>query len=550
MSKNQSFLRKYIFSTDHKMIAQQYLMTGLLMALVGGYLAYAFRQQLAFPGKSVLGYGVIGADVYNTMVTMHGTIMVFWVAMPCLLGFLGNYLIPLQIGAPDMAFPRLNMSSYWVFLVSSLVLVASFFVPGGASGVGWTSYPPLAGNVSFTGQVWGPTLWILAVALEFVSVLLGGINFLTTTLNMRTKGMTLFRMPLMVWMQNIATLIFMFSVGPLIGGALMLLADRTLNTGFYAPSMGGDPLLFQHLFWFFGHPEVYVVLLPALGVLCEVLPVFSRKPIFAYKTIIYSTIVAGLLSFLVWAHHQFISGIDPRLAAPFSITTIMISVPFAICMFAFLATLWRGSISFKTPMLFALSILATFLIGGTTGIHNGVAATDIYVHDTYYVVAHFHYTLFPTTFLGLFAAIYYWFPKMYGRKMNETLGVLHCLGTFIFFNATFLPLFIVGFMGHPRRYAEPYTYDYLAGTRPFHAAATYALTGLLLSQLPFIFNFFYSMFYGAKAEQNPWEATTLEWQAPSPPPHGNFTQPLVVTEGPYEYSNPKASRDFIPQAEA
>lgn len=551
MKEENSFVKRYLFSTDHKVIAKQYLLTGLVMAAVGGFLAYVFRHQLAFPGQTIPFYGsAIGSDVYNTMVTMHGTIMVFWVAMPVLLGFFGNFLIPLMIGADDMAFPRLNMASFWTFFASTVVLLASFFVPAGAAALGWTMYPPLSNDVAYSGQLWGPTLWILAVALEFASVLMGGINFLTTTINMRTKGMTLMRLPLMVWMQNIATLIFMFSVGPLIGGALMLLADRHLGTGFFSPKAGGDPLLYQHLFWFFGHPEVYVILVPALGVICEVLPTFSRKPFFGYRTMVYSVAIAGVLSFIVWAHHQFVSGIDPRLAIPFSITTILISVPFAIAMFAYLATLWGGSIQYTTPMLFALGFIALFLWGGVTGIHNGSAGSDIYIHDSYYVVAHFHYTLFPSTFLALFAGIYYWYPKMFGRMMNEKLGKLHFWGTVVFFNLTFLPLFVLGFGGHPRRLSDPMTYEYLKPFQPIQIFATHALYGLLLMQLPFVFNFFYSMRKGNLASRNPWQANTLEWLAPSPPGHGNFDVPLTVVRGPYEFSVPEETVDFLPQAES
>ena len=385
----QGFLRHYVFSTDHKMIAKQYLFTGLAMAVIGGLLAQIMRAQLAFPGHAIPGVGALDAARYNTLVTMHGTIMIFWVAMPLLLGAFGNLLIPLMVGTRDMAFPRLNMLSYWTFFLSTVVLIASFFVPGGASPVGWTAYPPLSANPAYSGNVWGVNFWILAVALELVAFLMGGINYITTSINLRARGMKMSDLPLIVWMQVAASIIFLFSVGPLIAGAVMLLLDRTAGTGFYNPAAGGDPLLFQHLFWFFGHPEVYVILLPGLGIVAEILPVFCRKPIFGYKMIVWSTIATGILSFVVWAHHQFVSGIDPRLAAPFSLTTILISVPVAITLFSYVATLWKGSIEFTTSMLFALGMLAVFLIGGVTGILNGAAGADIYIHDTYYVVAHF-----------------------------------------------------------------------------------------------------------------------------------------------------------------
>ncbi len=543
------FLRKYVFSQDHKVIGLQYMITGLIMAVVGGYLAYVFRHQLGFPNQPVPGYGRVGPEQYNAFVTMHGTIMVFWVAMPILLAGFGNFLLPLMIGAPDMSFPRLNMMSYWTFFVSTIVLILSFFVPGGAAASGWTAYPPLSALPGLTGVIWGGHLWILAVALEFTSMLMGGINFLTTTLTMRARGMSLFRLPLFVWMVDVASLLFMFSVGPLIAGALMLLADRLWGVGFFLPAKGGDPLLFQHLFWFFGHPEVYVILLPGMGVVAEILAVFSRKPIFAYRTIIYSVLVAGVLSFVVWAHHQFISGIDPRLAMPFSITTILISVPFAVCLFAFIATLWRGQIQYTTAMLFAIGMIAEFLLGGVTGIVNGSAAADIYVHDTYFVVAHFHYTLFPATFLAAFAGIYFWYPKFFGRFMNEFWGKVHFWVTIISFNVIFLPMFALGLAGHQRRIFDPTLFDHIKENQELHVWATYGLMVMLAAQVPFVLNFFISMVRGRVADRNPWKAATLEWEAPSPPGHGNFDKELTVQRGAYEYSVPGAAKDWLGQAE-
>ncbi len=543
------FLGRYVFSTDHKVIAKQYLFTGIFMALVGGFLAYVIRMQLTFPGESIPGYGHVSFVHYNAVVTLHGTIMIFWVAMPVLLAALANFLIPLMIGAEDMAFPRLNMLSYWIFLLSTVVLLSSFFVPGGAAAGGWTSYPPLSGSAAFSGGQWGVSLWILAVALEFAAFLMGGINFITTAFNMRAPGMKLFDMPIMVWLQVVAAIVFMLSVGPLIAGAVMLLLDRLVGTGFFDPAAGGDPLLFQHLFWFFGHPEVYVVLLPGFGVIGEILPVFSRKPIFGYRMIIYATFVTGVMSFIVWAHHQFIAGIDPRLATPFSITTILISVPIAIMVFSYMATLWRGSIEFKTPMLFALGALAVFLLGGVTGIHNGTPAADIFLHDTYFVVAHFHYALIPPVFFAFFAAMYYWFPKMFGRMLNERLGVAHFVFTFFFMNLTFLPMFLLGFMGHQRRIADPRVFDTLrnAQVENLHWLATIGAIGLLLGQIPFLVNLVMSLIRGERAEANPWRANTLEWTVPSPPGHGNFERQPVVYRGPYEYSSPESSEDFLPQ---
>lgn len=549
MTEHAGFWKKYIFSTDHKTIGKQYFLTGLIMSAVGGYLAHVFRHQLAWPGESVPGYGMVGPSQYNGLVTMHGTIMVFWVAMPFLLSGFGNLILPLMIGAKDMAFPRLNMLSYWVFFLSTVLLTLSFFVPGGPASSGWTVYPPLFDQPFYTGAVWGGHLWILSVALEFVAMLMGGINMLTTTLTMRAPGLHFFRLPIFVWMLNIANIIFMLSVGPLIAGALMLLADRLFNVGFFLPAAGGDPLLFQHLFWFFGHPEVYVLFLPAMGILAEIFPVFARKTIFGYKAIIYSTFAMGVLSFLVWAHHQFISGMDPRLAGPFSITTILISVPVGIFLFAFVATLWRGSITLSCAMLFAIGMLAEFFLGGVTGIINGSTAADVYVHDTYFVVAHFHYTLFPITFLAMFAGVYYWFPKITGRFLNETLGKIHFWGTIIGFNATFLPLFESGLAGTQRRIFNPSLFENLRAVQPLQVYATIGLFILLASQVPFVINFIVSAFAGKEAGRNPWNAATLEWEAPSPPGHGNFERDLVVQRGPYEYSLPDSAKDWIGQAE-
>jgi cytochrome c oxidase subunit 1 len=552
-----SFLRRYIFSTDHKTIGKQYLMLGLFMALLGGVMAYLMRWQIAWPETPVPGAGwipeptafggIIPPEFYNALVTMHGTLMVFFVAMPILLGALGNFLIPLMVGASDMAFPRLNMMSFWTLFIASVVMLASFLVPGGAAAAGWTGYPPLSGDAIYTGVNWGITLWILGLALEFASFLMGGINFLTTVITMRAPGMTMFRLPVMVWMQIIAAVLFMLSVGPLIAGAVLLLLDRTAGTGFFVAQRGGDPLLWQHLFWFFGHPEVYVILLPGIGAVLEILPVFSRKPVFGYRPIIYSTIAAGVLSFIVWAHHMFISGMDFRLAMPFSITTILISVPFTIIVLAMIATLWRGSLRFPTPMLFAIGTLVEFIIGGLTGIFLGSAPVDIYMHDTYFVVAHFHYTLFSAAIFGGFAGMYYWFPKMFGRMMNGLLGKIHFWWTAICFNLVFIPMFLLGMGGQMRRIYNPLQYDFLKPQQPINEFVTIAAILLIIGQIPFVINFFWGMVAGKKAERNPWLANTLEWVAPSPPPHGNFETAPAVYHGPYVYSSPETEDDWLPQ---
>jgi len=552
-----TFLRKWVFSLDHKVIGMQYLGIGAFMAVVGGLSAYLIRWQLAWPESPVPGFawvpeplmfeGAVPPEFYNALVTMHGTIMVFFVAMPILLGAFGNFLLPIMVGAPDMAFPRLNMMSVWTLGTASLVLLSSLFVSGGAASAGWTGYPPLSADEVYTGVGTGMNLWLLALALEFASFLMGGVNFLTTAINMRAPGMSLMRLPLMVWMQLTAAVLFLLSVGPLVAGAVMLLLDRVLGTGFFLPERGGDPLLWQHLFWFFGHPEVYVVLLPGFGIILEVLPVFARKPIFGYRAIVWSTIAAGALSFIVWAHHMYVSGIDARLAMPFSLTTIIISVPFAIMIFAMIATLWRGSIELSVPMLFALGALASFLVGGVTGVVLGSAAVDIYMHDTYFVVAHFHYTLFPAVVLGGFAGLYYWWPKMTGRMLDERLGTAHFWVTVLAFNAVFLPLFASGMGGHMRRIYDPTQYEFLKPLQPIHEFVTMAAIVLMLGQLLVAVNLVWSLVAGERAGDNPWHANTLEWATSSPPPHGNFAQPPRVYRDPYEYSRPGASRDFVPQ---
>jgi cytochrome c oxidase subunit 1 len=551
------FWRKYIFSVDHKVIGKQYMSLAMFMMLIGGLTALIIRWQLAWSETPVPGFawvpeptmyeGVVPPEFYNALITMHGTVMIFFVAMPFLLGAFGNFLIPLMVGAPDMAFPRLNMMSFWTIFTASMLLVASFFVPGGAAAAGWTGYAPLSADPVFTGVNWGINLWILALAMEFASFLMGGVNFLTTAINMRAPGLSLMRLPLMVWMQVTAAVLFMLSIGPLIAGAIMLLLDRTIGTAFFLPAKGGDALLWQHLFWFFGHPEVYVVLLPGFGAMLEILPAFTRRPIFGYRLMVYSVIATGILSFVVWAHHMFVSGIDPRLATPFSITTILISVPFAIMVFAMVASLRGGTIILSTPMLFALGFLATFLVGGVTGIFLGAAAVDIYLHGTYFVVAHFHYTLFPSVFLGGFAALYFWFPKMFGRKMNEMLGKLHFWITFVSFNCVFIPLFLAGVAGNVRRVYTPFQYDMFKQLQGIHVFATYAAIVLLIGQIPFIVNFFWSMFAGEKAGTNPWHANTLEWATASPPPHGNFEKVPTVYRDPYEYSLPGMAEDYLPQ---
>jgi cytochrome c oxidase subunit 1 len=531
------------------MIAMQYMFTGMAMAVIGGFMSYAFRMQLAFPGIEVPGHGLVGPNEYNALVTNHGSIMIFWVAMPVLIAAFGNYLIPLMIGCDDMVFPKLNRLSYQIFLISAIVLLASFFVEGGAFGGAWTSYPPLSAKAEYSLTPWGSSLWLLAVALEFVAFLMGGINFVTTAMNSRAPGMKMYDIPMVIWMIVIASILFMASVGPLVAGAVMLFMDQQVGTAFFDPDKGGDPVLWQHLFWFFGHPEVYVVLLPAVGIVAEIITVFSRKKLFAYKTVLYTAFGTGVLSFTVWAHHQFVAGIDPRMAHVFTITTLMISVPIAEMMFVYIATLYGGSITLNTPMLWALAFIGEFLIGGVTGIFLGASGSDIYFHDTYFVLAHFHYTFFPIAIIGTFAGVSYWFPKMFGRMMNDTLGRIHFWGTIIPFNFIFIPLFVLGAAGQHRRIYDFTNFPDLAGPefQNLRVIATTALLVMLGFQVIWFYNFISSLLRGEKAGKNPWKANTLEWTAESPPPHGNWPELPNVYRGPYEYSHPDRDEDYWPQ---
>jgi cytochrome c oxidase subunit 1 len=550
------FLRTYVFSTDHKMIGRQFLFLGLFMLVIGGLLAMMMRWQLAWPETAVPGLGwvpepyayggIIPPQTYNAFFTMHATIMIFFVVMPIMVGCFGNFLIPLMIGAGDMAFPRLNMYSFWVGLVSGLVMLSSFFVPGGPAAGGWTAYAPLSAQASFTGVEWGQHLWIISLIILGISSLMGSINYITTIVNMRAPGMTYFRMPLVVWSLFITAILLLLALPVLTAALAMLLFDRMFGTSFFLPQGGGEPLLWQHLFWFFGHPEVYILVLPAMGVTSDVLSTFSRKPIFGYHAMAFSMIAIAFLSWVVWGHHMFISGMNPLLGTAFMMSTMVIAIPSAIKVFNWLGTLWGGSIRLTSPMLFALGFVSNFLIGGLSGIFMASTPVDIFIHDTYYIVAHFHYVVAGIIF-ALFAAVYYWFPKMFGRMMNEPLGKIHFVLTYIFFNGAFFPMHFLGVGGHMRRIYNPLQYEFIQPLQDINVFITVSAFLLGLSQIPFIYNFFASLFAGKRAERNPWLANTLEWSAASPPPHGNYEIPPVVYRGAYEYSSPEVKEDWLPQ---
>jgi cytochrome c oxidase subunit I len=553
-----SFWRKYIFATDHKMIGRQFLFLGLSMMVLGGLMALLLRWQLAWPETSVPGLswipepymyeGIIPPQTYNMFFTMHGTIMIFFVIMPILIGAFGNFLIPLMIGARDMAFPRLNMISFWVAVLAGIVMLAGFFVPGGHAAGGWTAYAPLTARATYTGVNWGQNLWMISLIILGISSLMGSINYITTIVNMRTPGMTLFRMPLTIWSLFITAILILLAL-PVLSAALgMLLLDHMLGTSFFLPEGGGEPILWQHLFWFFGHPEVYIMILPAMGIASDILSTFSRKPIFGYHAMAAAMVAIGFLGFIVWGHHMFQSGMNPMLGMSFMFSTMVIAVPSAIKTFNWLGTLWGGSIRFTTPMLNALAFVLMFVIGGLSGIYMASTPVDIFIHDTYFIVAHLHYVIFGGSVFGLFAAIYYWFPKMFGRMMNEPLGKLHFFGTLVFFNLTFFPMHILGVGGMMRRIYNPMQYEFLQPLQPINVLITISAILLGVAQIPFAFNFFWSLFAGKKAEPNPWRANTLEWSAPSPPPHGNWGDRLpIVYRGPYEYSAPGMVEDYLPQ---
>ncbi len=616
----QHWIWKYVFSSDHKTIGIQYGLTGLVFLFFGFCLMLVMRWQLARPDTvvpwigpmmahletwlnmhhplaadgspghwfwlraltDIFPGGKLSPDGYNSFGAMHGTIMVFFGIVPVAFAAFGNFVVPLQIGAPDMTFPRINMASYWSFFISCIFMSLSFLVPGGAAKSGWTSYPPLSG-IADQGQgifplgmehyihpFWnGQTMWVTGMVFNITASLLGSVNFIATIIQLRAPGMTWMRLPFFVWAQFVTAFLLLLAFPPLEAAGVFQLMDRAFDTSFFMPtglivsqqlthfSGGGSPILWQHLFWFLAHPEVYVLILPGIGMVAEVIACNTRKPLYGYKAMVGAIFVLGFLSFVVWAHHMYMTGMGAKVAGFFQTTTIIISIPSVILLTALLLSLWGGSIRFNTPMCFAASFLPMFGIGGLTGIPLAFNAVDLYLHDTYYIIGHFHYVVAPGTIFAIFAGIYHWYPKATGRMLNEFLGRMHFWGSLIFINGVFFPMFLQGMAGmHRRWYDGGATYDRLSGAvvwgktgiewNGFMSTSAFLLGAV---QLLFIWNFFWSMKYGRKASDNPWDATTVEWDTPTPPGHGNFTHPIAVYRGPYEYSVPGADKDFSPQTE-
>ena len=571
----EHFISKYIFSQDHKMIGKQFLLTAVFMGLVAMMLSILFRIQLGWPGESsdILSFflgekwapnGILKEDMYLGLVTIHGTIMVFFLLTGGLSGTFSNILIPLQLGARDMASGFMNMLSYWFFALSSIIMLVSLFVESGPAMAGWTVYPPLSAlPQAVSGSGLGMTLWLVSMAIFIASSLIGSLNYIVTIINLRTKGMTMTRMPLTIWAFFVTAILGVLSFPVLLSAALLLIMDRTMGTSFYLSDIivggemltnhGGSPILYQHLFWFLGHPEVYIVLLPALGLSSEIIATNSRKPIFGYKAMIGSILAIGFLSFIVWGHHMFVTGMNPFLGSVFVFTTLLIAIPSAVKVFNYLTTLWKGSLVLTPAMLFAIGLVSTFITGGVTGIILADSALDIMLHDTYFVVAHFHIVMGMSAVFGMFAGVYHWFPKMFGRMLNTRLGYAHFWVTLIGAYGVFFPMHFVGLAGAPRRYYDYSSYSEF-DNNSFELMVdlneiitTFAIIAAV-GQVLFLFNFFYSIFRGPKAPQNPWNSTTLEWTTPVEHIHGNWPGELpTVHRWPYDYSKPGASQDFIPQ---
>ena len=568
--QQQSFVTKYIFSQDHKTIAKQFLITGIFWALMGGLMSLVFRLQLGFPeatlewlrpifGGWITESGKLDPEFYLAMVTMHGTIMIFFVLTAGLSGTFSNFLIPLQIGARDMASGFMNMLSYWFFFLSSVVMFISLFIETGPASGGWVIYPPLSAlPQAMSGSGLGMTMWLIAMVFFIVTTMLGGINYITTIINLRTRGMSFTRLPLTIWAFLLTATLALLSFPVLVAAVLLLIFDRSFGTSFYLsdiyiggealPNSGGSPILFQHLFWFLGHPEVYIVILPALGITSEIISTNSRKPIFGYMAMIGSLIAITLLSFVVWAHHMFVTGMNPFLGSVFVLLTFIIAVPSAVKVFNYLTTLWRGNIIFTPAMLFSIGLVSFFITGGVTGLFLGNAALDIQLHDTYFVVAHFHIVMGSAAFFGMVAGVYHWFPKMFGRMMDARLGYIHFWMSFVGIYSVFFPMHYIGIAGFPRRYYSFTNFDAFNSYTDLNALITIAAFITMGAQFIFLFNFFYSIFRGRKAPQNPWRSNTLEWTAPINPEHGNWPGEIpTVYRWPYDYSKPGAKEDFIPQ---
>src|SRR5580700_6793133 len=557
----QGFIRKYIFSLDHKVIGLQYYFLALVAVFVGMFLSLLMRIHMVWPTAVLPLVGTIKPETYLQLMTMHGTIMVFFVLTTAPQGGFGNYFLPIQIGAPDMAFPVLNMLSFWTTFIAFVVILAAFFVTGGAPLHGWTGYAPLSAlSNSGPGEQLGADLWITSIAIFCIASLMGALNFITTTLDLRAKGMTMMRLPLTVWAWFVTAILGLLAFGVLLSAGILLLLDRNLGTSFYVPLVvvngqimghkGGSPLLWQHLFWFFGHPEVYIAILPGMGVASQLVSTFSRKPIFGYKAMVYAIMAIGFLGFMVWGHHMFMSGMSPYSAFAFSIMTMAIGVPSAIKTFNWLGTIRGGRVRFQTPMLYAIGFVSLFVSGGLSGPFLAQPVLDIPLHDTAFVVGHFHLIMGVAAIFGIFAATYYWFPKMFGRMMNEKLARIHFFLTLIGTYCVFMPMHYLGLAGQPRRYSQLTELNYLHPLIPLNTFITYAAIITVTAQFIFVINLFWSMFKGPKASDNPWEATTLEWTTATPPPHDNFGgHTPVVNHGPYEYSVPGAPRDYIMQTD-
>jgi cytochrome c oxidase subunit I len=566
----ETFITKYIFSIDHKMIAKQYLITGLIMGIIGVAMSIFFRMQIAWPeesfevfkiflGEKYAPDGVMRNDIYLALVTIHGTIMVFFVLTAGLSGTFSNLLIPLQIGARDMASGFMNMISYWMFFISSVIMISSLFVESGPASAGWTIYPPLSAlPQAIPGSGTGMTLWLVSMAIFIASSLMGSLNYVVTVINLRTKGMTMTRLPLTIWAFFVTAIIGIVSFPVLFSAALLLIFDRSFGTSFFLSDIylagevlhyqGGSPVLFEHLFWFLGHPEVYIVLLPALGITSEIIATNSRKPIFGYRAMIASIIAIAFLSTIVWGHHMFVSGMNPFLGSVFTFTTLLIAIPSAVKAFNYITTLWKGNLQLNPAMLFSIGLVSTFISGGLTGIILGDSTLDINVHDTYFVIAHFHLVMGISALYGFFAGVYHWYPKMFGRMMNKNLGYVHFWVTAICAYGVFFPMHFVGMAGLPRRYYTNSAFPLFDELADVNVLITiFAIIGATF-QIVFIWNFFYSMFYGKKATQNPWRSNTLEWTTPVEHIHGNWPGEIPeVHRWPYDYSKPGHDEDFVPQ---